>query len=254
MGNCVARHPAVLLAQAARVIRSAFLSPVTQPFCAAVCLPSEPRTAYFVLIMSASRCSECGAELVTGTNFCRQCGAAVANVASEQQTAILHQSTLNPTTQRLDPRPTSGTPHAPRAEFAAQGVVPVQGSGSHHGPKRALFLGGIVVALVVATGAVFFVTQRVSRVRRASGESTNQLSYPGARTIVDVSGEDGGRVLQQETTDQFDKVTAWYASNLKPTKTIRATGTTVIMKNERITATIVGTGEGASIVIKQAPR
>ena len=80
------------------------------------------------------------------------------------------------------------------------------------------------------------------------------MNYPGARTIVDVSGDDGGRVLQQQSNDSFEKVTAWYETNLKPSKTIRAGGTTLIMKNDNVTATIVGGDDGVNIVIKQSAR
>ena len=132
----------------------------------------------------------------------------------------------------------------------------MRGSSSPATSRRGLFLSALVFTIVVAIGAAFFVTNRVrmSRARVVAGASSTQLSYPGARTIVNISGEDGGQVLQQETTDPFEKVSAWYESRIKPTKMIRATGTTVIMKNDNVTATIVGTVAGASIVIKQTAR
>src|SRR5262249_41464331 len=102
--------------------------------------------------------------------------------------------------------------------------------------------------------AVSITTLRNRHHAPAANISLSQLSYPGAHTVVDVSGEDGGHVLQQQTSDPFDKVAAWYESRLKPTKTIRAADSALIFRNDNVTATIVGGNEGVNIVIKQAPR
>jgi hypothetical protein len=76
------------------------------------------------------------------------------------------------------------------------------------------------------------------------------LIYPGSRTIVDMS-DSGGAVLQLETPDALEKVRAWYEANLKPTKTLTVTSTSVIQKKENVTVTLVTDDKLTSIVIKQ---
>jgi hypothetical protein len=216
-------------------------------------LARRPTGAYFVIVMATPLCAKCGAELAAGTSFCRLCGAPVGISAgpSEQQTALLNQTQPKPTTQRLDARPTSGPRDAipPGAFDAAPVQLPV--SSACAGSRRSIFIVGIILLALVTIGA----TVVVMKIRSNSVTHTQvsrQLSYPGARTVVDIGSNDGSGVLQMETTDSFEKVAAWYESNLKPTKTVRVTSTTVIMKNDNITATIVGTAEGANIVIKQS--
>ena len=86
---------------------------------------------------------------------------------------------------------------------------------------------------------------------RTSIQVSQQYTYPGAHTVLNV-GDGGGGVLQMETTDTIDKVSAWYTSTLKPTKTIQVTAATVIMKSDKITVTMAATDQGTSIVIKQS--
>jgi len=85
-------------------------------------------------------------------------------------------------------------------------------------------------------------------------ELGKSLFYPGAQTVLDVTHDDGSGVLQLQTPDQLNKVQAWYESTLKPTKTLRVTSATVILKNGPVTATIVAEGNTTTIVIKQSPR
>ncbi|MGZ8845923.1 MAG: hypothetical protein ACXW3C_05615, partial [Pyrinomonadaceae bacterium] len=79
---------------------------------------------------------------------------------------------------------------------------------------------------------------------------SRSLIYPGSRTVVDM-GDSGGAVLQLESSDSLDKVRGWYEVNLKPTKILRVTSTSVILKNESATVTLVSEDKTTSIVIKQ---
>ena len=85
-------------------------------------------------------------------------------------------------------------------------------------------------------------------------ELTKSLFYPGAQTVLDVTHDDSSGVLQLQTPDHLDKVQAWYESALKPTKILRVTSTTVILKNGPVTATLVAEDNTTTIVIKQSPR
>jgi hypothetical protein len=81
--------------------------------------------------------------------------------------------------------------------------------------------------------------------------NTDALFYPGSVTNMDQTTEDG-RVIQLQTGDPLDQVVAWYTANLKPTKTMRVTGTTVVLKNQNITATVATEDNKTNILIKQA--
>jgi len=77
-----------------------------------------------------------------------------------------------------------------------------------------------------------------------------RYTYPGAQTVLNI-GDGGGGVLQMETTDRIDKVSEWYLSTFKPTKTIWVTPSTTIIKDETVTVTLAASDNGTSIVIKQ---
>ena len=77
------------------------------------------------------------------------------------------------------------------------------------------------------------------------------MVYPGSQTIVDMQGE-GYRTLQLQTPDSLEQVVAWYETILKPTKTMRLTSTSVVLKNQDVTATIATEDNKTNILIKQS--
>jgi hypothetical protein len=193
-------------------------------------------------------CTKCGAELIPGTSYCRQCGqpADESGQGSEQATAMLAGSRDTVTTRRLDSLPTT-----PGYDPGSDSLLPTATSPDKSGyswPK--LVIAGILVLLLVV------VSVGVIRLLRAGSRTADaiqinkSLIYPGARTIVDMS-DSGGAVLQLETPDALDKVREWYEANLKPTKTLRVTSTSVIQKNANVTVTLVSEDKLTSIVIKQ---
>jgi ribosomal protein L40E len=189
-------------------------------------------------------CTKCGASLIAGTSFCRQCGQPA--IDSEQVTAILGQSPDASTTKRLDPRPTT-----PGYEVSSSSPASTSGSltSSKNSWSKLLTIGIVLSLLVVICVGVIWSLRWGGR--SASNTQINRsLIYPGSRTVVDV-GDSGGAVLQLETPDALDKVRGWYEVNLKPTKTLRVTSTSVILKNDNVTATLVSENNTTSIVIKQ---
>ena len=62
-----------------------------------------------------------------------------------------------------------------------------------------------------------------------------------------------GRTLQLETLDPLEKVSAWYRNSLKPEKVIQLTPSSVVIKNQKSTATIVREDNKTSILIKIVP-
>ena len=191
--------------------------------------------------MNVIKCQKCGADCVQGTSFCRQCGAAIdpetATVPSEQATALLDQS-VNAATQRFEPRATGPDP----ARFAPPVVEPTETRATS---RRGILIGAFVLGVitVICVAAVLGL--------RGRGETTSNLVYPGARTIVDMTG-DGGRALHLETADSFSTVEEWYQKELKPEKTMRLTSSSVVLKNDKTTATIASEGAKTSILIKVA--
>ena len=63
---------------------------------------------------------------------------------------------------------------------------------------------------------------------------------------------DEGRAIQLQTGDSLDRVLAWYEGILKPTKTMRLTYTSFVLKNQNVTATIATEDNKTNILIKQS--
>ena len=193
--------------------------------------------------MNVIKCQKCGAECAPGTSFCRQCGAPVdpepTTAPSEQATALLDQS-VNAATQRFEPRATGPDP--------VRLVPPVAEAPETRATSRRGILIGVFVLGVITVICVVAVMGL-----RGRGETTGNLLYPGAKTVVDMTGEGGGRALHLETSDPFTTVEDWYQKQLKPHKTMRLTSSSVVLKNDKTTATIASEGAKTSILIKVAP-
>ena len=108
----------------------------------------------------------------------------------------------------------------------------------------------LVLVLVVACLIVWFAVGRPRQAANA-GSSAQSLVYPNSRTILN-STSDTGRAIQLQTDDSRDQVLQWYTANLKPTKTLQLTPTTVVLKNQTATVTIVTDDKTTNILIKQA--
>jgi len=87
-----------------------------------------------------------------------------------------------------------------------------------------------------------------------SGQISRALIYPGSSVILDLANEAGGSVLQLRSSDPFEKVQAWYLSNLQPTKILQVTSGTVILRKDNVIATLVAENNTTAIVIKQSAR
>jgi hypothetical protein len=170
--------------------------------------------------MNWIKCHKCEAECAVGTNFCRQCGAAI----DPESVA----------TQRFEPRATDQGPlsqtNAKPAPSSRRGIMIVA------------FVLGVITVIVVA--AVLGLRER--------SETTTNLVYPGARTVVNMTGEDGGLALHLETSDSFSAVEDWYQKQMKPDKTMRLTPSSVVLKNSKTTATISSDGGKTNILVKVA--
>lgn len=204
--------------------------------------------------MTNLKCSACGAELLAGTNFCRKCGspgsAAQGMTGSEEPTALFGPATDKVTTQRLDPRPTSPDP-ARRLHPDSVGTSSQEGRQSQLGVMRGLILLMFVLGIITVVAVVKLRNNRTTVQTVNQTAAANNLRYPGAQIIVDMTNTDGSRTIQLETSDPLDRVESWYQSNLQLTKTVRLTSSSVVMKNDKITITLANDDKKTAILIKQ---
>lgn len=215
------------------------------------CLLAESGHWRYVAAVVSVKCSVCDAMLMPGGNFCRRCGAVIADSSraevnsSELPTRMLDQkATL--TTSRLNPRATS-------PETPLRAVVPEFASGKHDSGtavqrRRSILIGSAFVVLLLCgiIAAVAYV--RMGSHNRTTDDAT--LFYPGSQTIVDVSSGDG-RAIQLQSGDSLEQVIVWYEKSIRPTKTMRLTSTSVVLKNENVTTTVASEGGKTNILIKR---
>jgi hypothetical protein len=193
--------------------------------------------SYFETTMSSPKCPKCGAELLPEGRYCRRCGESVSadlvSSSSELPTAVLTPDS-SAKTQRLESKVTSSNPVWSSS---------VAGSGK----KGSLFL--IATLLILVLGLITTVAYvRYRNHSRTISESA--LHYPGSETLVNmVSGND--RAIQLRTADSFDKVVAWYEARIKPTKTMRLTSSSIVLRNENVMVTIAAENSTTNILIKQ---
>jgi flagellar basal body-associated protein FliL len=178
-------------------------------------------------------------------SFCRQCGAAIAPPAvqgdNEQTTALLSKQDLV-VTQRLDPRPTSSN--------ASPINLPEQVDKTPKAQKNKLFLVSLVLIVLVVgiAGVVAFRVHNQKRIASAEG-----VIYPAAHKAMDITSEGGGRAIGLETSDSFAEVDQWYRKTLNPEKVVQLTSIAVVLKTDKITATIVREGDKTHILLKIVP-
>jgi hypothetical protein len=207
------------------------------------------RETRYKIEMHEMKCQKCGAECAAGTSFCRTCGAPIdadaIQIASEQTTVHLDQAATI-ATQRLESRTTGRDPgHLPVTSAVPEPVVAAPETAI--ASRRGILVGAaLIVVLGLVCAAALIVLRGQSRTATA-------LVYPGARTVVDITGEGGGRALQLETSDSLAAVEEWYQKNLKPEKTMRLTSSSVVLKNDKTTATIAAEGGKTNILLKVAP-
>ena len=197
------------------------------------------------------KCGKCGAECAPGTVFCRQCGAQIepeeTPTASEMTTIHLDQAEIV-ATQRLDPRAT-GPNRGNSPQTAPEPVIdaPPAVAQAPEGSRRGILIGAVMIVVLGVVCAAALIALR------GQSRSSNDLIYPGARTVVDITAEGGGRALQLETSDTFSAVEEWYQKALKPQKTMRLTSTSVVLKNEKTIATIASENGKTNILLKVTP-
>ncbi|HEV8367013.1 MAG TPA: zinc ribbon domain-containing protein [Pyrinomonadaceae bacterium] len=193
-----------------------------------------------------STCRQCGTELLPQTSFCRQCGTAITpsgGLQGDERTTALFDEADIVATQRLDPRPTS--PDRAHLNLPTPAVAELPKKST---TKVVLLSSLFVVVLIVVVCTIALVRTRSGRI--ASGDG---LVYPGSRKLVDMVAEGGGRAIQLETSDSFESVDEWYRKAMKPQKVVQLTSASVVLKNDKTTATIVTENNKTNILLKIVP-
>lgn len=165
--------------------------------------------------------------------------------SSELPTEMLDQK-INLSTTSLNPRATS-------PETPLRGVVPdvaaAKDDSAAQASRRRWTLIGSAFAVLLLCGIIASVAYvRLGSHTRTTDDAT--LFYPGSKTIVDVSSGEG-RAIQLQSGDSLEQVVAWYEQSIKPTKTMRLTSTSVVLKNENVTTTLATEGGKTNILIKR---
>ncbi|MCM3871802.1 MAG: hypothetical protein ND895_14060 [Pyrinomonadaceae bacterium] len=158
----------------------------------------------------------------------------------------MSQRTDDVTTQRLDPRATSPGRGSLRDSVVAASLAG-PASPSRRKVPMALLGVGVLVIIVAVLSSVAFVRMR-SHSRTSDSAA---LIYPGAATVVDMTSDEG-RAIQLQTGDSLDRVLAWYDESLRPTKRMRLTSTSFVLRNQNVTATIATEDNKTNILIKQS--
>jgi hypothetical protein len=234
--------------------------------------------------MSSIICRDCGAEAVVGSRFCRQCGrqleppAATAFTEAATRTLDAHKRVAGQTADNLGAHPT-GPAYLSPEQFSPMQAQPSAGIMAHRHKGRLWLFGFLAFLLLIAiVPFLVFMLVKISSHRggppvvsrpgvpHAPAQPTvppppgtgsdagmdSSFVYPGAQTTLDVGGQGKSRVLQLTTRDPFDKVVDWYITKLKPTKTIRASGSNAVLKADKVTAVITSGGDETSIILKGA--
>jgi hypothetical protein len=167
---------------------------------------------------------------------------ASANVLEATTKTLETPTEGGPTTQRLNPKPTS-------PNYQGEGTLPpsVTNKGLRADrQKRNAIIGGLIIIAIVLISVVILASLR----NRNSLSVSRSLIYPGAETVLDMASGDGS-VLQLRTGDPFDKVVDWYVANLQPTKNARLSSTSVLLRKDQITVGIATEDNKTNILIKR---
>jgi zinc-ribbon domain len=235
-------------------------------------------------IMSNATCPNCGAALIAGAKFCRQCGRLVgvanADGVTEATTRTLHAPTdyAAPPTDFFPSQPTSPAYISPK-ETPPPPAYDTKNLKAG-GPKQSIWLmsaiASVLIVAGIALGIILFIRSFTSATRPSGAESkpptvsvpgippppqppsvrtqTNSIShefvYPGAEITMEMKNAEGGSILQLRTTDSYEKVLDWYVAKLKPQNTIISPGPSAVLKSDKLMAVINGAGGETHIMLK----
>lgn len=224
--------------------------------------------------MAEQYCNRCGAGLVAGARFCRQCGQPMMDSqltsVTEGTTEVLpnYAEPEAPTRHFNRAAPTGPAYIAPQ-EHQQIPLSPLPTEPPAPKKKRGVKILLLSFVLLMALGVVSLVVlgQLLRRMKpripvppppppvviQIPGPSSgiDALIYPGAQTKLDLRKDDEGRMLQLETKEPFDKVVAWYVARIHPTEQIIKPPNEAVLKSEEFSVVIHQIANGNSIMVKE---
>lgn len=220
--------------------------------------------------------------MLAEARFCRRCGQPAQSLdqasVTEANTRVFEQAPeRGAQTQYHDPRATGPSYLAPNADaYSPPAVVmnPEPARLKRHG----ILWGSAIVVVILLLLAIVFAVMRTSTTPAPTTVTKPEvpvppviappqppqppqppaaeqgkaagLVYPGAEITMEMTRGAEGSVRQLRTGDSFDKVVAWYTNKLKPTNTIKASGS-VVLTNSNTTAVITSDGDETTVLLKE---
>jgi hypothetical protein len=249
-----------------------------------------PSVVMLSKIMSNVTCSNCGAALIAGAKFCRQCGRVVNSVSAPSVTEATTRTLHTPAefgaqpTDFLSPQPTSPAYMAPGQVSPPPAYMTnnLERTGQKPNVWVISLLATMIVLALVAFGLIAYVKSRsitppppatipepptVERPgipppppppgtkaptgRVGINPINRDFIYPGAETMMDLTRANGGSLLQLRTNDAYAKVLDWYMAKLNPKSVIKSGGANAILKSDEVMAIITAAGPETSIMLKE---
>lgn len=240
-------------------------------------------------------CASCGAQIPVEARFCRNCGQPSARFNRE---SVTEGTTRLLDAPERPPQFAQESYERPGELAQATTRLPPQAAPTAHAldinrkPTNWVLIGAIVIAAIalIATGLFIGLRSRPAAANPpvvtpgapplqppplpglpplppppASGVTEGSVNpalvYPGAKTVMQITGAPEGSVVQLQTSDPFDKVVSWYKEKLKPSQTIETNepnielpGRSVILPSEEATVIITAQDGATNIMVTQGRR
>ena len=238
-------------------------------------------------IMSSIPCTNCGAEILPGTKFCRKCGQPSLDAASVSEAATrVFEATAEPgaPTQTWNAQPTGPAYLSPTGVASPLQDVTTKSLESV-GHKQKTWLAvpiiAVLLAVLVAVAIGLRLSSRYAQPTQAppataaapetvlppqppplppappaeppasgASVSTSELMYPGAETVMDMK-VNRESMLELRTSDPLEKVVDWYTTKIKEADIIRTPGREAILRSGKTSVIISNRSGLTDILIKQ---
>jgi zinc-ribbon domain len=235
---------------------------------------------------SELNCRNCGASLVPGARFCRQCGHPSANFdpgsVIEEKTRILETPERRVGAEPAYVPPVAGPIGAANTGYVPSRATETQGLSKKGGKLKWFIVGGlcvIVITMIAVLAAAALLLRHRPAVRTptdprpragavevpqppvpppppaiAEGEAVDagalsEYVYPGAKVNMRVNKDDGSGVLNMNTTDPPDKVKDWYKSKFNTKTSMDFPKGMAILEGDSIKAVITPAEDGTNILL-----
>ncbi len=249
----------------------------------------EASVVMLTKIMSNATCPNCGAALIAGAKFCRQCGRLVSSANASSVTEATTRTLRTPTdyaaqpTDFFPPQPTSPAYMSPKETPPppAYDTKNLEQSGGKRNTWLLSAVAAILLCALITLGIVFFIKSRSSTTqpstttpepptvtvpgippppppppkppttRTGTNSISRELIYPGAQTTLEMEDEESGSMVQLQSKDAYEKVRDWYIEKLKPMNIKKLPGPMTVLNTDKLVVIINGGDSDTSVILKQ---